>query len=318
MSNHLTSEVDKRQVGSMARTAVMRLMADKASDDGSGIWASKQRMAEELGTTKQTVITTIKSLIEDGLIRECGQRPCANGYTVEYLIIVRVLRALPLVKSHTEDQSDDFTGQAALPVKKRNPTGQAPLPHRSSSFTQTSLEPLKQTQGACAGLISDDWMPAELPAGSKGREIVDAFTADELAAQIEHFRSHHRSKSTQCADWQEAWSAWVLNGRRMSVGRSWKQSARSEAAPQPVEAAPARAARLARTAERNERQAQFDAAMDRLARGLSDQAEIDAMPEFWQQTGETRGYLRRHPNGSYSLRVNAVSAGVTIGAGVGK
>src|SRR3546814_3397986 len=74
MSNHLISEVYKRQLGSMARNAVMVLLADKASDDGTGIWASKQRMAEELGTTKQTVITTIKSLVADGLLIEAGQR----------------------------------------------------------------------------------------------------------------------------------------------------------------------------------------------------------------------------------------------------
>lgn len=79
MSNHLTSEVYKRQVGNIARNAVMVLMADKASDDGSGIWASKQRMADEIGASKQTVIATIKALIEDCLLREHGQRRCANG-----------------------------------------------------------------------------------------------------------------------------------------------------------------------------------------------------------------------------------------------
>lgn len=308
MSNHLTSEVDKRQVGSMARTAVMRIMADKASDDGSGIWASKQRMAEELGTTRQTVITTIKNLIDDGLISEFGQRPCENGYTVEYMINVQALRALPLVPSHEKSQQEEVTRQAALPVKQLYGTRQASLPHPSSSFTQTPLEPLKQTQGACAGSISDDWMPAELPAGSKGREAVDELPADELLALVEHFRAHHRAKGTECADWQDAWTAWVLNGRRMAGTRSRKRSGRAEPAPQPVEAAPARAARLARTAERNQRQAQFDAAMTRLAQGLADQAEIDGMPEFWQQTGETRGYLRRHPNGSYTLRANNTAA----------
>lgn len=109
-------------------------------------------MADEIGASKQTVIATIKSLIADGLLREHGQRPCANGYTVEYAMDVAALRALPLVKSHCDDQSENLTGQASIPVKHANPTGQTPLPHQSERLTppvkfsdpnppRTSLEP---------------------------------------------------------------------------------------------------------------------------------------------------------------------------------
>lgn len=172
MSNHLTSEVYKRQVGNIARKAVMVLMADKASDDGSGIWASKQRMADEIGASKQTVLATIKALIEDGLLREHGQRRCANGYTVEYAINVRALRALPLVKSHADDQSENLTGQKSSPVKSADPTGQNPLPHRSEDLTQTPLEPSLNLSDASHPLRAEptgkpekpvipDWMPME-------------------------------------------------------------------------------------------------------------------------------------------------------------
>lgn len=106
---HLTSEVYRRQVGNIAHTAVMVLFADKASDDGSGIWASKQRMADELGGSKQTIIATIQSLIAAGLVKAVGERKSPNGYTVEYAINVKALRALPLVKSHAVDQSEDLT-----------------------------------------------------------------------------------------------------------------------------------------------------------------------------------------------------------------
>lgn len=148
MSNHLISEVYKRQVGNMARKAVMVLMADKASDDGSGIWTSKQRMADEIGATKQTVISTIKSLIADGLLSESGQRKCANGYTIEYRINVAALRAIPFVKSHAFDRSNSFTGQDASPVNVNDQTGQIPLPHQSNSLTQTLLEPSENLSDA--------------------------------------------------------------------------------------------------------------------------------------------------------------------------
>lgn len=141
MSNHLISEVYRRQVGNIARKAVMGLLADKASDDGSGIWASKQRMADEIGASKQTVIVTMKGLAADGLIEERGQRRCTNGYTIEYAINVKALKALPLVKCHAEYQSEDLTGQAPLPVKQLNPTGQIPLPDQSEDLTQTLQNP---------------------------------------------------------------------------------------------------------------------------------------------------------------------------------
>jgi len=140
VSNHLISTVYKRDLGSMARKAIMIMLADKASDDGLGIWASKQRMADEVGASKQTVITTLKGLIEDGLVREVGQRKCANGYTVEYAIDIAALEARPLVKWHA-DQSSSLTGQAALPVKDFDRTSQAALPDQSSCLTQTLLNP---------------------------------------------------------------------------------------------------------------------------------------------------------------------------------
>lgn len=135
MSNHLISEVYKRQVGGLACTAVLVLLADKASDDGSGIFASKQTIAEELGTTKPTVIASIKALLSTGLLEERGRQSCANGYTVDYSINVGKLMALPLTPMWKKREARRLTGKGALPVKERYPTGKGALPHRESSFT---------------------------------------------------------------------------------------------------------------------------------------------------------------------------------------
>ncbi|WP_159829136.1 hypothetical protein [Novosphingobium sp. TCA1] len=59
----------------------------------------------------------------------------------------------------------------------------------------------------------------------------------------------------------------------------------------------------ASTAVRHEQQARFDDAMTRLAAGEVSQAEIDAMPERWKSVGETRAYLWRHEDGSYTARI---------------
>lgn len=180
MSNHLISEVYKRQVGNIARKAVMVLLADKASDDGCGIWASKQRMAEEIGASKQTVIATLKGLIEDGLVRESGKRKCPNGYTVEYAINVPALRSIPLVKCHDDDQSENLTGQAASPVKEIDATGQGDLPDQSENLTQTPLNPPEPPEEESAPALTPDhvWefygdMAAEL-----GRPVPKCFDPD--------------------------------------------------------------------------------------------------------------------------------------------
>ena len=154
MSNRLISEVYRRQVGNLAHTAVLALLADKANDDGTGIWASKMRMAEELGTSRQTIITTIKGLTADGLITEIGERRCSNGYTIEYAINVARLRSAPLAKGVTEgksegptrqtalhDPSSSLTGKAPLRVKQDDMTRQAPLRDPSRDLTQTLLNP---------------------------------------------------------------------------------------------------------------------------------------------------------------------------------
>lgn len=121
MSNHLITECSKRKIGSLTRFAMMSYLADKASDDGRGIYASKQTMADELDTTKKTVIDTIKALIADGLLIVVGERACQNGHTVEYAIDVDALRALPLVAcwQRKKDREDArATGVAATPVKQ--------------------------------------------------------------------------------------------------------------------------------------------------------------------------------------------------------
>ncbi len=142
MSNHLISLAYTRDLRTSMRKAMLVLMADKASDDGSGIWAAKQTMADELCCSKQTVIDTIKAFVAEGLVSECGQRKSPNGYTVEYSLRVDALEALPLVKYHADKGSRKLTGQPALPVNEPDLTGQpaGPKPSLTSPPLDNSSE----------------------------------------------------------------------------------------------------------------------------------------------------------------------------------
>ena len=59
VSNHLISATYKRDLRTPMRKSVMALFADKASDDGTGIYASKQTMADELCCSKQALLDTV-------------------------------------------------------------------------------------------------------------------------------------------------------------------------------------------------------------------------------------------------------------------
>lgn len=66
--------------------------------------------------------------------------------------------------------------------------------------------------------LPDDWIPAQFGIGTKSRAIVDGWDADEHDRRVEHFKAHHRKKGDRFADWQAAWSTWVLNNGRFSNG----------------------------------------------------------------------------------------------------
>jgi biotin operon repressor len=220
LSNHLITASYKANLGTPMRKSVMVLLADKASDDGSGIWASKQTMADELCCSKQAVITTIKTFLDEGLLVETGQRRSPNGYTNCYAINVQKLQSLSLVKcwADRERGSTTLTGQPRLPVNHVDPTSQPPLPHQSTTLTQTPLnppEPPKKPRNARGGLrniIPDDWTPpliASLPPEAKA--CAEQWTRASYEAHAASFAHHWRAKGRTMSDWDGAWASRVID-----------------------------------------------------------------------------------------------------------
>ncbi|MFJ1293281.1 helix-turn-helix domain-containing protein [Paracoccus yeei] len=95
MSHKVVTLVCSRTIGSAAQKAVLVNMADKASDGGEGVFASKATIAAETELSLPTVKREIKALLQRGLIREVGTRDCANGHTVIYDMDVAEIAALP-------------------------------------------------------------------------------------------------------------------------------------------------------------------------------------------------------------------------------
>lgn len=143
MSREVAKLIYSRKCGSMARKAVLAYFAERANDDGTEIWASKQRIALEIECSRQTVITTVKGLEADGLIHRTGERKTQGGHTVIYRIDLEAVAALEPAKPD-ENQSTDLTASAPEVVKEFDWSAKVVKlfdTDQSNSLTQTVHEP---------------------------------------------------------------------------------------------------------------------------------------------------------------------------------
>lgn len=101
-----------RIFGSAARKQIIMFLADKASDDGSGIWCSKGTIQRHTELGESTVKRTITDFLREGILIETGRRPCKNGFTVIYRIVLDRVMAL-----ESSAEPDDGTGSTVDPVQ---------------------------------------------------------------------------------------------------------------------------------------------------------------------------------------------------------
>lgn len=196
----------------MARKAVLAYFADRANDDGTGVWPAKQRVADEIECSKQTVISTVKALLADKLIIEVGQRATTNGYTVEYAIDLVAVASLPDSKMG-RGEVQICTGPELDGSNVDTPTGQAALPKLPLN------RPIPQKATPSSGKRAPQ-RAAAIPANfepimtGKTAETVDGWPPGRLPDELEHFADYHRANGTTSLDWQASWRTWVRNSKK--------------------------------------------------------------------------------------------------------
>lgn len=94
MSRHVAALVYSKKIGSMARKSILAYCAERANDDGSGMWASKLRIAKEVECSKQTVIDTFKAFVLEGVLLEVGKRKTTNGFVFEYDLSIHIIKGM--------------------------------------------------------------------------------------------------------------------------------------------------------------------------------------------------------------------------------
>jgi len=193
MSNHLISLAYKVQVGSLLRKSVLVLLADKASDDGSGIWASKQTIADELCCSKQAVIKTMQEFQDEGLLVEMGRKKHRNGYTITYALKIASLEALPRVKRWADNPSTVLTGQPALPVNDDELTSQPGLP--KPSLTPQSEAKASYTEASAR--IFQKWNEVAVRCDFKTARVLDASRKQTLRLRL---KEHGEARLMEAID----------------------------------------------------------------------------------------------------------------------
>lgn len=140
MSWRIANECAERRFGSAARKQIIMFLADKASDDGSGIWCSKKTIQRHTELGESTVKRTINDFLTEGILVETGRRPCKNGYTVIYRI--EMVKVLELESTEEPELATGFTVDPVHPDTPRGSTvGGVRGPERTPNHPKTIQEP---------------------------------------------------------------------------------------------------------------------------------------------------------------------------------
>lgn len=90
-------------------------MADRANDDGTGVWMSKGRIADEIEASRRAVITAIQGMVADGILIDNGV--INNRSTHDYTLVIREIKRLPTSKCPPEEGVQICTPDSDLGVK---------------------------------------------------------------------------------------------------------------------------------------------------------------------------------------------------------
>lgn len=188
MSNLISASVQRRLVGSATRKSVLTYMADKAADDGSGIWTSKANIARDLELSRRAVQLAIQELIRDRLVTETGQRDCKHGFTVEYSIVIEAVDNLPSTREPRSPREAD--ARVTREPGSHDPVNQI---HPNHPYKDTTTPPAEDAavdnsdpQARCLAVAGPGLCPASRAAITGTAEVIEGWLQEgiDLEADI--------------------------------------------------------------------------------------------------------------------------------------
>jgi len=138
MSLHVIAICRKRKFRNHTLKHVIKEMADRASDDGTGIWCSKQTLANDTGLSKDAVRRAVKELLATGIIEETGKRNFRNYYTKVYRIVLERVEKLQYAAKYTgcDDHLLRSASDGGVSCKDTHSLGDAVTPNRPITTQQ--------------------------------------------------------------------------------------------------------------------------------------------------------------------------------------
>jgi len=208
MSNKVSHLIQTKKIGSPTKKAIMMYMADKASDDGTGIWVSKPNMAADLELSIRALQTNIASLVSEQLIAENGQRKIKQGYTVDYAIRLEMVSCLPSTRTPAADaplqQMHVYPRTECTPT----PAVDAVKPSKEPS-TKPLLSPLEESEFD----LFWDYYPKKVAKGDARKAFAKALTkvsGSKLVSAVQPFANSVKHKDPKFIPHASTW----LNGER--------------------------------------------------------------------------------------------------------
>lgn len=218
----------EKKFGSPVRKQIIMFLADKASDDGSGIWCSKGTIQRHTELGESTVKRTIMEFLREGILVEIGRRPCKNGYTVIYRIVLDAVSGFESIAA-PEDEPGPLTGATADGVPHGPGTGSAldpvPRPERTPNHPKTIQKP--PTRADTREVVDQDFeiawaaYPADRLRNKATcrqqfeRAIEEGTTAEELVSAVQAYATetvgYTRSKVCFSDNWfrESRWQRFV-------------------------------------------------------------------------------------------------------------
>ena len=233
----------ERKFGSPVRKQIIMFLANKASDDGSGIWCSKGTIQRHTELGESTVKRTISEFLREGLLVETGQRSCRNGYTVVYRIVLEAVNILPGLASQASASCSE-TGPRADGVQPEPGTGSAddgvPGPERTPNNPKTIPKPPTRACSTEAEGMGFEAVWSAYPVDRRRNRascyekflhgIADGVLAEEFVDAVRSYASetagYTRSKVCFSDNWfrEHRWQRYVEEMRKAQIENAEREA----------------------------------------------------------------------------------------------
>ena len=202
MSNLVSNVIQTKLIGSPTKKAILMYMADKASDDGSGIWVSKGNMAADLEMSSRAVRIHIKDMLAMNILKVTGQKECRNGYTIDYQINLEIVSKLPSTRPPLNDVHP-YHGMTFSPT----PAHGSPKPSK-----EPSNEPIILVRSIDEVVEQFDkfWekyprKTAKVPARRAFPRALQKISFEELMEKLDYFIDVHKHTKKQFLPHASTW-----------------------------------------------------------------------------------------------------------------